>query len=299
MAGRGDPVRRAPTVRFAVVRAEIIVFNVALIAFGFIGSLITIVSGIVQFMARKGRAMSYEVEDRRLFNHEKGSLPQAFRMTYGTRPVERLTRSIIYVWNSGSETVRQNDVVGHKPIAFRIANPADILDVSIARQNRDDFTCEFLPHPAHGHSLKFSFLDPDDGVAIEVLHTGGKLDVSCHGMIIGAAKWWKKQQNRKCRRIRTAFPIANRHFRLVIKHKLLISISLGVGVLYMLLGALILWPLTGCVPKSVEQSFGSSDINTALGVLAIGVVLTAASGLSLHRARWRHPRLIDVPEVID
>lgn len=93
---------------------------------------------------------------------------------YKDRGVPRVSRALVLFWNGGTATIRKNDIAPADSLRIEVPHDAEILAaVVVARTreaNRSDVSVQeesptTLP-------LTFDFLDPNDGLAVALLHTG-------------------------------------------------------------------------------------------------------------------------------
>lgn len=96
--------------------------------------------------------------------------------------VPRVTRTLIFFWNAGRESIRSEDV--RKPVTLRVQD-GKLLRATVVRASR----AEIQPHlQVNGEMavLEFSHLDRGDGCCVDVVHTGNDvLGVSLSSVIVG------------------------------------------------------------------------------------------------------------------
>jgi len=118
-------------------------------------------------------------------------LPAAVDVRYHDVSVQSLSKTYIAFWNAGRKTIPGSDIVRGDPIRFRFAGECKVLDTRIIRRSRE-VNQAVLTHHDDEVQLDFDFLDPKDGIILEVVHTGIGIDVKCAGTIRGIPQGIKR-----------------------------------------------------------------------------------------------------------
>lgn len=108
-------------------------------------------------------------------------------VTYQGRAVTAASVSKVVIWNDGRKELKKDDIAPAGPVRISARAPAQILDVSPLRVSRDATRASVSPLTAAGHAeIGFDYLNPGDGLAIQVIHTGvSDADLIVAGEIIG------------------------------------------------------------------------------------------------------------------
>ena len=113
--------------------------------------------------------------------------PSEVEIQYRGIPVPKLTSSTVWIWNAGKKTVEGEDIVEHDPLQLRFCG--EVLNVKIIKVTREvlhikaDKSEETSEEGKRTVCCGFGFLDPGDGVVVEVLHTGSVAAPKCIGTI--------------------------------------------------------------------------------------------------------------------
>jgi hypothetical protein len=116
-------------------------------------------------------------------------LPSEVRVSYGNEPVKSLVKTFVLLWNDGTKTLDASDIAESDPIRLVLDNPeSKILRTRVITASRA-VNCASVEQD-QGESktearITFSFLDPGDGFAVEVLHTGDDTEITVKGTIKG------------------------------------------------------------------------------------------------------------------
>lgn len=120
---------------------------------------------------------------------------------FGDKEIGNVSVSVYTLWNSGNETIRIDDIVSSKPLAILATDHSEILDAQIIKRSED--SCDFgISYDIYKAVLGFDFIDPSDGVVIQIIHTGDLSDLNgrIKGGKIGLFK--PQRSNRLLRRFR-------------------------------------------------------------------------------------------------
>lgn len=110
-----------------------------------------------------------------LIGSDRSLFPQEVRIFFDDVEVERLSTLTAFVWNAGAETIRGSDVVQSDPIRVVFSEGTQLLRARVVRITREVNAVEIaINHEIGSVDVFFDFLDPGDGVAIEVLHSGNR-----------------------------------------------------------------------------------------------------------------------------
>ncbi|NWC72005.1 hypothetical protein HX873_29320 [Pseudomonas sp. P7758] len=136
---------------------------------------------------RRRTSLAYVYLGEHLLGSASDALPPEIVVQYDGMSIPRLTKSTLIFWNSGENTVSGADIVDKDPLRFRVGDDGKILSISIVRSSRavNDFSFRELPdHIFNEMGFTFNFLDANDGVVVEILHTS----TDRHPLIKGTLK---------------------------------------------------------------------------------------------------------------
>lgn len=104
---------------------------------------------------------------------------------YGS-PIANLTVTDITFWNRGRAAIRKSDIAKLEPLIISMAPNCLILNVLVVRRAKAENAFEVTRSQDRTHaSINFDFLDHNDGVVIQVVHTGtSSEDVAVKGTVI-------------------------------------------------------------------------------------------------------------------
>jgi hypothetical protein len=158
---------------------------------GWVGSIIGIV-GIAYaifayFRTRQRGIIKYTQSGERMLGLTTDGLPRDVTVQYCGNDIQRLTRTIIWLWNAGEKTFKGSDIPAHDHLRLEVKNGGSVLAATVLKQARD--VCRFaVPLDAESPDkvlISFDFLDPKDGAVLEVLHTSEEIDIDVCGTVVG------------------------------------------------------------------------------------------------------------------
>lgn len=117
------------------------------------------------------------------------SFASELKIIYCDKEVERVTKSVVIIWNYGDATIEGDKVVSSDPLRIRTLEGSEILNVSVDKATRDvnRFSVSVEVEKQNEVKCSFDYLDPSDGVVIDILHTGERT-IDIVGSIRGIPK---------------------------------------------------------------------------------------------------------------
>ena len=164
---------------------------------GWVGSLVGIIGVIVGLFLYKRSTRTatpaYQKSSLRLLGQNEDILPEEVTVFFKDEEIARLTRTILILWNNGSEVLYGDKIVAKDPIRISFDAGDTILGFRILKRSTDvnDFSVrKDNPNP-HQLTVSFSYLDPGDGASVELLHDSEKRYPEVRGSIMGLPKGFK------------------------------------------------------------------------------------------------------------
>lgn len=142
---------------------------------GRVGLLAGIVLTVVTFLVARRRTtrVGYVHLGEHLLGSASDALPSGIVVQYDGLSISRLTKSVLIFWNSGESTVLGADIVDKDPLRFCVGADGQILSISLLKAGRpvNDFALLSPRKEMNEAEFTFNFLDANDGVVVEILHT--------------------------------------------------------------------------------------------------------------------------------
>lgn len=135
------------------------------------------------FKSSKKRSPIYSIRSRNLIRDYTNEVKK-LSIKYENEDVKSLTVSRFLFWNDGAETINRTDITVAEPLIIKTASK--ILDVEILALNEE---ANRLTISLEKNEIKvdFDYLDKDNGVVLQIFHTGtSSNDLILYGKIKGS-----------------------------------------------------------------------------------------------------------------
>ena len=151
-----------------------------------LGLLLTIMGIILTIRSIKKHKLSYHVLSDRIFGGIDSVAPK-LSSYYDSVKINRLNRSYVIIWNSGTEVINGSDVVEKEPISI-IVKDGRILSATVIKINNDSNQFGVNIKSPDKAIINFDYLNKGDGCVIEILHDSNNLSPFVKGIIKGIQK---------------------------------------------------------------------------------------------------------------
>ncbi len=128
--------------------------------------------------------LSYQIDSEIMIEEVQKDINIMFK----EKAVERITKTYIYLWNSGRKTINSSDIVKSEGLKIRLLD-GEILSVGINKviRKENSFNIEFDNYRRQESEITFEFIDAKDGAVIEIIHTSTMQPI-LNGTIMGMPK---------------------------------------------------------------------------------------------------------------
>jgi hypothetical protein len=191
---------------------------------GNIGILLSIVFGLLAiylyFIGKKQRKPTYIVRTIRLVSSKLKDIDN-IKISYAGANIENLSISKIALWNAGKETINSADIPPTSPIKLEIEPKYEFLGANILYQKKvsNNFKLE-MSSDKKSVLIKFDYFDYEEGVVLQVFHTGNESnDIKLTGDI-KASKGLSKKTYGRTFLIGSLTKISYRRSRSIYRHSI-------------------------------------------------------------------------------
>jgi preprotein translocase subunit SecG len=157
-----------------------------------LGYVLTVLFGVLSvvlyFRGKKEKRPQYCTHGSNLFQGLKGIVPGVSVHFPGhSDPIPRLSVAKLLFWNQGKETIRRQDIVKGEPIRI-VCNAGKILQANIIDQSEpSNRFSETVSQDHETVTLNFDYMDPGNGVTLQIFHTApSDKQLEMRGKIVGA-----------------------------------------------------------------------------------------------------------------
>ncbi|WP_312994962.1 hypothetical protein [Achromobacter animicus] len=242
-----------------------------------------LIGGLIAWVAylktRNRKQLSWGFGCDELLGLDKAAIPSGLEVRFDDTPIPRLSRTVIFIWNSAEQTIRGDDVV--EPIRVSVCQGKDrVLRASALRVSRDvcNVSAEVSAPDRNEVLVKFSYLDRRDGAVIEILHTGEAHAPTILGTIIGIPGGLSRVGSI------SATPPANEGiFERVTRLRLPYYLTMLAGLAFIAVELYLSWQWRQSgldVPRKIAGN----------GTMIIGIVYLVIGALGLFFKRRRQPK---------
>lgn len=157
-----------------------------------VGAILTIITFIIAlivgyFFYSKGKPnknLKTHSENFLIIDRSKADSPEQIEILFLGNKIESLYKTLIYFWNDGNQIIKADDLKTIDRLKISTNENAKILSVEIVKCTRDVINF-YLAKDGEDYQVNFDYLDPTDGVLIEVLHTGNSENLFFSGTVMG------------------------------------------------------------------------------------------------------------------
>lgn len=136
----------------------------------FIGGIISaIIVGFVYYrLGIKGAYPTYLQKSIKLLGIENSLIPSEIEMLFKGQSIKRLIKTYVLIWNNGRKTIDGKDIANN--LRINLEHDANILSAQVTKVTKHANRVTVDNVGGHVISFSFEYLDPKDGVLIEILH---------------------------------------------------------------------------------------------------------------------------------
>ncbi|GEM_PF-2561442 len=160
---------------------------------GWVGAVIGILGVFIAIYTYKKTKivpqLSYNEESLKIIGKDEIT-PEEITIFYKGIKVPRVIKTTIILWNSGTKTVDGKNIVKNDPLCFEFNEKEEIIGASILLRTKEvnEFEISTSSEKKNEMFMSFEYLDPQDGVVIEILHTDIKRYPRFKGTMKGMPK---------------------------------------------------------------------------------------------------------------
>ena len=162
------------------------VFNAVTTIIGVVGVTVAL---IAYFRPRKRLRLSYQTISTPYFAEDDYALPSELVMTFNGERVERLSKTTLIFWNSGTEVLKGEDIVRSEPLRICLDADDRILSHQVAGVSKktNQVQVDRTEGAFNELSLRYDYLDPRDGLVLEIMHNSKRRRPVIRGAVKGLA----------------------------------------------------------------------------------------------------------------
>lgn len=267
---------------------------------GWVGAVIGILGVLIAIYTYKrtkiGPRLVYQLDSLKVIGKD-GRTPEEITIYYKGIKVPRIIKTTIIIWNSGTKTIDGVNIVKNDPLRLEFSDEEEIIAATILKRTKEvnEFEITSSSEQRNVLNIDFEYLDPKDGVSIEILHTDVRrypvFKGSIKGMPKGAINWGNKST------------IGGNPFSEVLSRTLVNSFSTKIRGFYwfMFLIGIGLTAFSVIVPNYFEElakKLTETDkaINQSIfgAFFFAGIIYSILPAIVIWTSRKRYPKLLNI-----
>lgn len=259
---------------------------------GTVVGLIGIILAILFYLRSKRKSkLAFQSDHVSLVGRPGAAFPDEVEIRFSGNTVPRISANTIVIWNCGDQTIRGADLVNKDPLRLEVPDTDRILKFTVLKQTRGVNAWNFDQSNTNKLNLTFDYLDPGDGISLEIIHTASGNDLDVTGTIKGIPKGLHNYGRtfRSVYRRRTNIPFPLRQPRVIF------FIAVFLGIVLMLFGLLRpqleLW-----LPSSFTEQKLTEPRQISWPYAFMGFLYAALPAYLLWSRRKRYPATLEPEE---
>jgi hypothetical protein len=241
-----------------------------------------IVLAVVFYLRSKRKtSLAFQHDHVTLVGRRGAAFPAEVEIRFSGVSVPRITATKVVIWNCGDRTISGSDLVAEDSLRVEVPQEARILSYSILQQTRTVNGWKIDQPSSSRLNLSFDFIDPRDGINLEVLHTAPVSRIDLKGTIKGMPTGIKDYGRPRWSPYRHR-PPGSRYRRVVVA----VPIVLGAGMAL----SVFLLPYFG-IPLFSD---GSSEEWLRWVMIAVGSAYAIFPTFLLWSGRRRYPSALEL-----
>lgn len=155
---------------------------------GLIGIVIAIILPfVIHKIFKRPAQLSFQKSALVLLGRDENNLPDDVTILFKKQEVDRLTKITLILWNSGTQILRGEDIVDDDSLRIVFPDGTNILSYKILKTTNTHNKFEITKNEDAPHQLSISldYLNPKDGITVEVIHDSGEPYPELMGTIKG------------------------------------------------------------------------------------------------------------------
>lgn len=198
-----------------------------------------IIGGIISFIFYKKSIRKaipvFQYRSDSIIGLNNSSHKEDISIYYKEKRVNRLSKLYVVFWNAGNQTLRGEDIAGDGKLKLNFEGEGEIVKSNIVKMTRNVNDISYIYNSeSKVVDFKFDFLDKDDGVIFEFIHTFRNKKPSINGIIKGIPEGVKNDgYNRDIfSEYEESFSSINRIYRIA-NSKIILTIYLLIGSFFL------------------------------------------------------------------
>lgn len=131
--------------------------------------------------SKRKKEFTYISDSYKIIQIGKETIPK-LKLTYDNKIVDNVIITKYAIWNSGNTIIEACDILNEKPLKLLSTNRnTTILDIKIIAESDATNKFRIVDIKENCAVISFDFINPKDGIVIQVIHTGEAsfIEINC------------------------------------------------------------------------------------------------------------------------
>lgn len=151
-------------------------------------SIVTILAFIyaiyTQITNKECKRLTYAQKTNTLIHNQEKNFKK-IGVFYEDKPIENLYVSKIAIWNSGNKVLKETDFVKDHHLDITLEEGCEILETNIINYTEKTNAFNAIQIDNRKLTINFDYAEKNDGIVLQIIHTGLKNDINLSCKIIG------------------------------------------------------------------------------------------------------------------
>lgn len=263
---------------------------------GVVITLITFIMAIVltlflYFKGKQRKGLSYYISNDLLIDRANTQKPDEIEIYFSGIKVDKLYKTLIYIWNSGNQTIKNEELNTKDHFRIEIENSKEILSIKSIKVTREviDFNVNNDEYN-NIYNINFDYIDQGDGAVIEVLHNGSIDDLKLKGTVMGISKIKNIDSNKD----NVFVKIFNESF--ILNSNLFINAPKLFGIIVLIFGLCMAF-FSGYLYLNPETKI-VTQISDSKGILIGSIIYISFGFIVLFSNKRQYPKNLEIKEIV-
>ena len=246
--------------------------------------------------SRRLSKLAYQSDGVTILGSSNAAFPEELEVRFSGVPVPRVTNERVVMWNAGNTTIGGEQVVSSDPLRIEVEEGSEILKIDILKTTREvnAFKLAHRDESKRIVDIHFQYLDPGDGLSLNVLHSGERGDLELLGTLRGIPSGLSNYGHgfefltQVSEQLSISLQSMMRFFIVTILVIGLMAIIFGLLAPY-----LLIW-----FPRLAQQPATQEIFKSSWPIVAAGALYVLPATFWLWMRRKRYPASLDVDDFI-
>ncbi len=154
------------------------------------------------FRSRGVSQLSFQHDGVSLLGASNAAFPEEVEIKFSGEMVNKISAERFVLWNSGNTTIGGSQIVSSDPLCVRLSGDGKLLKTNLIKVSREVNAINVNKKNDNIAEISFDYLDPNDGILFEIIHSGNRSELELIGTLrglpqglkdLGRADWYRNR----------------------------------------------------------------------------------------------------------